>query len=56
MAQTNPDGGLRRVQITVALAAEQLRQVDAAARRRGLTRTAWIALAISERLDKEPLV
>lgn len=43
----------RRRQTTMRLDAELLSRVDAAARRRGVSRSAWVSYALSRALDEE---
>lgn len=46
-------GGGRKTPIMLRFNAELLRRVDAAAKRRGISRSAWIAFKVSEALDAE---
>lgn len=46
-------GGGRKTPIMLRFDAALLRRVDSAARRRGISRSAWIAFKVSEALDAE---
>ena len=43
----------RRKQTTMRLDSELLSRVDAAAKRRGVSRSAWVSYALSRALDEE---
>ncbi len=45
--------GLRKTPIMLRFDAGLLRRVDTAAKRRGISRSAWIAFKVSEALDAE---
>ena len=45
--------GTRKTPIMLRFDATLLRRVDSAARRRGISRSAWIAFKVSEALDAE---
>jgi hypothetical protein len=47
------EGKSRKTPIMLRFNAELLRRVDAAAKRRGISRSAWIAFKVSEALDAE---
>jgi predicted HicB family RNase H-like nuclease len=46
-------GGERKTPIMLRFDAALLRRVDSAAKRRGISRSAWIAFKVSEALDAE---
>jgi hypothetical protein len=46
-------GGGRKTPIMLRFDAALLRRVDSAAKRRGISRSAWIAFKVSEALDAE---
>ena len=48
-----PSDGPRKTPIMLRFDAGLLRRVDTAARRRGISRSAWIAFKVSEALDAE---
>ena len=48
-----PAGEGRKTPIMLRFNTELLRRVDAAAKRRGISRSAWIAFKVSEALDSE---
>lgn len=48
-----PADGSRKTPIMLRFDAGLLRRVDTAARRRGISRSAWIAFKVSEALDAE---
>jgi len=48
-----PVGGARKTPIMLRFDAGLLRRVDTAAKRRGISRSAWIAFKVSEALDAE---
>ncbi len=55
-AEAEPDTramGTRKTPIMLQFNGELLRRVDLAAKRRGISRSAWIAFKISEALDAE---
>ena len=48
-----PANGARKTPIMLRFDAGLLRRVDTAAKRRGISRSAWIAFKVSEALDAE---
>lgn len=53
-AAAEPEGGGgRKTPIMLRFDAALLRRVDSAAKRRGISRSAWIAFKVSEALDAE---
>lgn len=48
-----PADGARKIPIMLRFNAGLLRRVDTAAKRRGISRSAWIAFKVSEALDAE---
>lgn len=48
-----PSDGFRKTPIMLRFDAGLLRRVDTAAKRRGISRSAWIAFKVSEALDAE---
>ena len=48
-----PVADVRKTPIMLRFNGELLRRVDAAAKRRGISRSAWIAFKVSEALDAE---
>lgn len=53
LASDEPSDGLRKTPIMLRFDAGLLRRVDTAAKRRGISRSAWIAFKVSEALDAE---
>lgn len=52
-AAVEPEAGARKTPIMLRFDAALLRRVDSAAKRRGISRSAWIAFKVSEALDAE---
>ena len=52
-AVAEPEAGGRKTPIMLRFDAALLRRVDSAAKRRGISRSAWIAFKVSEALDAE---
>lgn len=52
-AAAEPEAGARKTPIMLRFDAALLRRVDSAAKRRGISRSAWIAFKVSEALDAE---
>jgi predicted HicB family RNase H-like nuclease len=52
-AAAEPEPGGRKTPIMLRFDATLLRRVDSAAKRRGISRSAWIAFKVSEALDAE---
>ena len=52
-AAESEGGGGRKTPIMLRFDAALLRRVDSAAKRRGISRSAWIAFKVSEALDAE---
>jgi hypothetical protein len=50
-AAAGRDGESRRTPVLIRFAPEVLRQVDAAATRRGISRSAWVQFVVSRALD-----
>ncbi len=53
LASEAPADGPRKTPIMLRFHAGLLRRVDTAAKRRGISRSAWIAFKVSEALDAE---
>ena len=52
-AQPMPAERAKRVMVTIRFDAELLARVDRAARRRGISRAAWVQYVVSSALDSE---